>query len=317
MNAAASLKPARAVGTAALLLLAALGPSHGDPTTTDQQLFPCHEFEIPHYTAYRTSESIQIDGRLDEASWQVVPKSPRFLDLISGGPTIHDTRAAVLWDDTNLYISFWLEEPHIEGGLTEHDSPVWNDSDAEVFIAGQDAYFEFGISALNTVYDSFLMWEETYDEGGFAVVPDFSREHPGLKQVNGVGFKTHPRGTRLRAKHWSFPGLQTAVHVDGTLNDGSDRDRGWYVEVAFPWAGTEWLAKADGRSLPPNDADVWRIDFSRFNRYKEAPPATDSGGWAWSPHGIWDAHIPECFPYIHFSERDVGTLERDPSTQTD
>ena len=65
------------------------------------------------------------------------------------------------------------------------------------------------------------------------------------------------------------------------------------------------LALPDQRSLPPKDGDIWRMDFSRFNRYKEAPPADDPGGWAWSPHGAWDSHIPEVFPYIHFSTKPV------------
>ena len=211
------------------------------------------------------------------------------------------TRERRSWDETNLYVGFWIEEPHVRGNLTDHDASIWQDNDVEVFIAGKDSYFEFEINALGTIYDSFLIWEEAYDDGGFAEVPDFRRTHPGIKRVNGVGFKTHPRGTRLRARHWSFPGLQAAVHIDGTLNDDRDRDRGWSVEVVFPWEGTQWLAKTDGRSLPPKGGDVWRIDFSRFNQYKESPPARDSGGWAWSPHGIWDSHIPECFPYIHFS----------------
>ena len=48
--------------------------------------------------------------------------------------------------------------------------------------------------------------------------------------------------------------------------------------------------------------DIWRMDFSRFNQYREAPPADDSSGFFWSPHGSRDSHIPECFPIIHFSE---------------
>jgi hypothetical protein len=59
--------------------------------------------------------------------------------------------------------------------------------------------------------------------------------------------------------------------------------------------------------VPPNDGDTWRMDFSRFNTYREAAPATDSGGWAWSAHGVWDSHIPELFPYIHFSTTPVGS----------
>jgi len=127
---------------------------------------------------------------------------------------------------------------------------------------------------------------------------------------NGVGFTTHPRGHRLGSWAWRFPGLKTAVHIDGTLNNSKDKDHGWTVELAFPWEGMKWLAKADGRALPPQQDDVWRIDFSRFNQYKAPPPAQDSGGWFWSKHGIWDSHIPECFPYIHFSTNEVTKLKK-------
>jgi hypothetical protein len=96
--------------------------------------------------------------------------------------------------------------------------------------------------------------------------------------------------------------------VDGTINDDTDRDRGWTVELAFPWQSMKPLAVADNRALPPKDGDVWRIDFSRFNQYKEAPPSRDPGGWAWSPHGAWDSHVPECFPYIHFSTEPVNRV---------
>ena len=78
-----------------------------------------------------------------------------------------------------------------------------------------------------------------------------------------------------------------------------DRDRGWTVELALPWAGMKLLTMGDGRSAPPKDGDVWRMDFSRFNQFKEAPPANDSGGWAWSAHGVWDSHVPEVFPFRH------------------
>ena len=96
---------------------------------------------------------------------------------------------------------------------------------------------------------------------------------------------------------------RAGVHVDGTINDSSDRDRGWTVELALPWEGMAWLARGDGRSLPPKEGDEWRMDFSRFNTYKEATPADDHGGWAWSPHGVWDSHVPECFPRVTFTRR--------------
>lgn len=275
------------------------------PAQPSSTPFPCPEDKIAHYTAYRVLEPLRIDGRLDEASWREAPRSPRFADLVSAEPAIHDTRAAVLWDDHALYVGFWVEEPWVTAHLTQRDAPIYTDNDVEVFIAGRDAYYEFEINALGTIYEVFFIWEEAYERGGYSQAPEFQRTNPGVQPFNGVGFTDHPRGPRIGFWNWDFPGLQWGVYVDGTLNQNDDRDRGWTVELAFPWSGMKWLAHADGRSLPPKDGDMWRIDFSRFNQYRQAPPARDSSGWAWSPHRVWDSHIPECFPYIHFSAQPV------------
>ncbi len=267
--------------------------------------FPWPEEKIAHYTAHRASGPIRIDGRLDEPSWQAAPRSLRFADLISGQAAIHETRAAVLWDDEHLYVGFWVEEPDVQATLTERDAPIYTNNDVEVFIAGADGYYEFEINALGTLYEVFFLWEEAYGRKGYDQLPEFRRGAQGVRPFNGVGLSNHPRGPRIGFWNWDFPGLKSAVQVDGTLNDSRDRDRGWTVELAFPWQGMKALARGDGRSLPPRDGEVWRMDFSRFNQYKEAPPARDSGGWAWSPHGVWDSHVPECFPYIHFSTQPV------------
>jgi hypothetical protein len=269
--------------------------------------FPCPENEIARYTAHRIREPITIDGRLDESPWKKAPLSPRFVDILSGGRTVHDTRAAVVWDEQNLYIAFRVEEPFVHAKYTNRNDPIYYDNDIEVFIAGRDAYYEFEVNAFNTTYEVLFLWKDAYEKGGFVKAPEFSLDK--LKAFNGVGFTNHPRGGRLGQFDWSFPGKQTAIAIDGTVNNDKDRDRGWTVELAFPWKGMEWLAKADNRTLPPRDGDVWRMDFSRFNTYKEAPPAKDSGGWVWTRHGIWDSHIPECFAHIRFTTNDVGTAK--------
>jgi hypothetical protein len=268
--------------------------------------FPWPDDRIARITAFRAPEPLTIDGKLDEAAWRLAPRSPRFVDLITGRPTIHDTRAAVLWDDTHLYVGFWVEEPFVAAKLTERDSLIWSENDVELFIAGADAYYEFEINALGTLYEALFIWDEAYERGGFAADPQFARDADGAKPWNGVGYTTHPRGTRLGLFKWDLPGLRAAAHVDGTINDDTDRDRGWTAEIAIPWSGLEWLAKGDNRALPPRDGDVWRMDFSRFNTYREAAPAEDSGGWAMNAHGIWDSHIPELFPYVTFSNKVVG-----------
>ena len=271
--------------------------------------FPWPADRIAHYTAYRAPEPLVIDGRLDKPSWQQAPRSPRFVDLVNGTPTVHDTRAAVLWDDTYLYVGFWVEEPFVEAKLTERDALIWTENDVEVFVAGQDAYYELELNALGTVYEALFVFEDAYHKGGYAQRPELARDADGATPWNGVGFTTHPRGPRLGFFKWDLPGLRTAVQVDGTINDNSDRDRGWTAEIALPWAGMQVLAQGDGRALPPRPGDTWRMDFSRFNTYRAAPPANDPGGWAWSAHGAWDSHIPELFPFIHFSDEEVGTKD--------
>jgi len=262
--------------------------------------FPWPEDNIELYTARYTTARIVVDGRLDEECWKSAERSPRFRDLVSGRRAMHDTRAAVLWDDEYLYVGYWIEEPNVAATYTRRDSNIYEENDVELFIAGRDGYYEFEINALNTTYEVLFFWEDAFERDGYDKEPEFDRNAELARPFNGVGFK-HPRGKRIGFWNWDFPGLQHAVHVDGTINDSSDRDRGWTVELALPWDGMKWLAKADGRSLPPGDGDVWRMDFSRFNTYKEPPPAEDNGGWAWSPHGVWDSHIPELFTKVTFS----------------
>jgi len=260
--------------------------------------FPCPTNDIARYMAHRAAGPIRIDGRPDEPSWQAAQWSPRFTDILTGGHVIHDTRAAVLWDDEYLYVAYRVEEPLVHAKFTNHNDLIWQDNDVECFIAGPDAYYEFELNAYNTCYEVFFAWDDTFKSSGLDRQPEFANAK--LVPFNGVGFTNHPRGGRIGNFNYTFPGLKTAVHVDGTINDDRDRDRGWTVELAFPWKNMKWLA-TDGRALPPKNGDVWRMDFSRFNTYKEAAPAKDSGGWFWTRHGVWDSHIPECFVFVTFS----------------
>jgi hypothetical protein len=266
-----------------------------------QTTFPCTESDIPRYQAEFTALPPEIDGKPDEEVWLNARRSPAFRDLVHGTSTQFDTRAAVLWDDINLYVAFWVEEPEVKATLTQRDAQIWRDNDVELFIATNDGYYELEINAYTTIYEVLFLWEDVYEAHGYSNNPTFARNKPKVRQFNGVGFKHHPRGKRIGFWNWDYPGLQKAVHVNGTLNDASDRDEGWTVELALPWKGLEALRER--RSLPPNNGDTWRMDFSRFNTYKDQPPSNDSGGWAWSPHGVWDSHIPECFTYVQFIKK--------------
>ncbi len=270
--------------------------------------YGCDEKDLGHYTCHRTNDKIIVDGRLSEPCWQRATKSPRFVDMVSGAPGFLDTRMAALWDDENLYLGFWVEEPNVQAKFTERDSPVYFENDIEVFIGGLDCYYEFQINARGTIYEVFYIWQDAYRRGGFAQMPEFDLQTRTVDVLggfqDGMRYKKHPRGRRWAFMDWDFPGLQAAVQVDGTLNNPAIVDRGWTVELAFPWSGMEPLAQ--GRALPPRDGDVWRMDFSRFEALQANGRLIDpSVGWSFNKHGIYDSHIPECFTCVHFSGRAI------------
>jgi hypothetical protein len=267
------------------------------------QSLPCRDENIPRYHANRIVAPPVIDGNLSEDIWKTAVRSSRFVDLVHGTQTYLDTRVAVLWDDDYLYVGYWIEEPNVRATLTERDAPIYRDNDVELFIAARDGYYEFEINAYATIYEVLFFWEDSFQRYGYGNMPAFDRRRPEARAFNGVGFKSHPRGKRIGFWNWDYPELRKAVQIDGTLNDDRDTDRGWTVELALPWSGLSVFARAENKSLPPKDGDVWRMDFSRFNTYKEPPPANDSGGWAWSSHGVWDSHVPECFTYIEFQSQ--------------
>jgi len=229
------------------------------------------------YDAPAARLAVRIDGKLDDAVWQPAPWTPAFVDIEGDAKPKprSQTRAKMAWDQTYLYIAAEMEEPHVWGTLTEHDAVIFHDNDFEVLIDPNGdtlEYYEFEMNALNTGWDLFL--NKPYRFGG--------------KADNG----------------WEIPGLRTAVHVDGTLNDPRETDRGWSVEIAMPWAA---LAKYAHKPAPPCPGDEWRINFSRVEwwhevvngRYRRVPK-TKEDNWAWSPQGVVNMHVPEHWGRVRF-----------------
>src|SRR5205823_3184027 len=175
-------------------------------------------------------------------------------------------------NDENLYVAYWIEEPFVEAELTNRDSLIFNENDVELFIDGADCYYEFEINALGTVYEVFFAWQDACAPGGRLDLPEFDVRTRAAYTFGGNYDRdprtfwrgTHPRGCRWAFLDWDFPGMRLAVRIDGKLNDRSVVDRGWSVELAFPWSGMERLAH--GRRLPPEDGDVWRMFFGRFEK---------------------------------------------------
>ena len=125
------------------------------------------------YICYRTPTPLIIDGHLNEPAWHAAPRSPRFVDIVHGTPAHYETNAAVLWDNDNLYVGFWIEEPFVRAQITERDGLIFLENDVEVFIDGGDTYYEFEINALGTIYEVFFIWQDAYQRGGKFDVAEF------------------------------------------------------------------------------------------------------------------------------------------------
>jgi len=268
----------------------------------------CGEKDLARYTCFRAGGPVEIDGRLDKPAWRKAQKSARFVDLVSGVPGFLGTRMASFWDDENLYVAFWVEEPDVRARLAERDALVWTENDVEIFIGGEDCYYEFEINALGTVYEVFYIWQDAYKKGSRFDVPEFDLLSRRVDVLGGfqdvLRWGKHPRGARWAFMDWDFPGLRAAVQVAGTINDASDIDTGWTAEIAFPWRGMKVLAGS--RPVPPRDGDVWRMDFSRFELLEYCGvKAEPHPGWALNRHGVYDSHIPECFSFVHFSGQEL------------
>jgi hypothetical protein len=258
---------------------------------------------MSQYTCYRTPSPIIVDGNLNKPVWQNACRSPRFVDMINGVPGFFDTRAAALWDDEAFYVAFWIEEPFVQAQLLERDSTIFQENDVEVFIDGGDCYYEFEINALNTIYEVFFIWQDAFrkfDQMEFDVHSRQAYTFGGNHDRDASTFwrGTHPRGLRWAFTDWDFPGLRTAVQVQGTLNDNSDIDRGWTVEIAFPWAGMTHLA--GGRSIPPKNGDLWSIFFGRFGKLTTGNNVVNNS-MSWDRVGDNDNHLPERFTGVTFS----------------
>jgi len=250
------------------------------------------------YEAPRAAGPVHIDGKLDDEAWSTAPWTADFTDI--EGPSRPSpflrTRAKLMWDDEALWIGAELEETHVWGTLTERDAVIYMDDDFEVFIdpdGDTHQYYELEINALGTEWDLLLV--RPYRDGGPAI------------------------------NAWDIPGLRTAVHVEGSLNDPGDSDIGWSVEIAIPW---DALAEATSAPVPPRPGDRWKLNFSRVDwpveirdgrTIKSVDPATGKVGpennWVWSPQGLVAMHYPEMWGVVQFVDA-VGEEAGGPPGET-
>lgn len=187
----------------------------------------------------------------------------------------------MLWDEEYLYILAYMEEEHVWGDITQRDAVIFHNNDFEVFIKPnelQPYYAEFEVNALGTLWELFL-------------ARPYRRNGPVLD-------------------HWDVNGTKIGIDVLGTLNDPSDTDESWSVELAIPLKPLKDIDRGADLGV----GSTWRINFSRVQWQHQIKDGiyerkTDPDGnrlpennWVWTPQSAVDMHRPEHWGYLHFVE---------------
>ncbi len=211
---------------------------------------------------YQTSE-IKLDGKLDEPAWANATWTPNWIsprgEISANTPK---TKAKFIWNDQALYIGVEAIDTDVWGNFTERDSNTWEEEVVEVFLdpdGDRRDYLELQFTPQNVIFDARFEYR---------------------------------RSDLAKARAWQMNGLQSAVWVDGTLNDRSDIDRSVSFEILIPFS------EVPGASLAITDGQKWRVNLFRF----DFPKGSHQLAAAFSPPIVPDFHALEQFGFLIFKK---------------
>ena len=226
------------LAAAALPLLLLAGGADNDQTDVPKKVNPP---AVRAAECRRASGPIKLDGVLDEPAWKKAQVLSAFSAYWLGRKAKTATKARLLWDDDYLYFAAEMEDADLYADVKEYNGITWENDVFELFFkpsADRLAYYEFQVTPLNTRLELFF---PSRGAGGYR--------------------RAAPAGTL---------GMETAVKLDGTLNDWHDRDRGWTAEGRIPWSA---FKAAGGRPAP---GDRWRFALCRYDYSKDFDHAETS-----------------------------------------
>ncbi|HEY0466043.1 MAG TPA: carbohydrate-binding family 9-like protein [Polyangiaceae bacterium] len=214
---------------------------------------PAKNARIPelHAEKLEPTQTIKLDGKLDEPAWKTAASTGPLVDVRTGQPNRNfplNAEVKVLWSDTGMYVAFSVADTDLIGGFKkgEQDPHLWTKDTVEMMVdpdgdGDNKDYYEIQINPQNLVFDSQF---DGYNEP--KVEPDGPFGH----------------------QEWSA-NLKSAVSLDGTVDKSTDEDRGYTVEAFVPWKSFAKAAK-----LPPEVGSSWRMNFYAMK---------NNGGVSWSP----------------------------------
>lgn len=213
----------------------------------------------------KTMDPITIDGKFNEATWQHAPAIPMIIPITGAVPRSPAT-AKVAWDDHYFYVAFQTADQDIWSTLTRRDALTCTEDCFEIFLkplADQYGYANLEINALGTVMDALP-----------------------LSKVGG-GDDNH------RWTAWTCTGLKVGITIQGTLNNPTDKDTGWTMEVAVPFAALRPLG-----GTPPRAGDVWSVLLAHYDHSVYLPGGVEASSIA--PLSVFSFHQPDEWRQVRF-----------------
>lgn len=223
--------------------------------------------DVPVYYCARTPSPPRVDGRLNDAAWRSAREIGPFILHDGSGPASRATFASLCWDDCCLYVAFKCDDPDVWGTLTKRDDPVFTEEVVEVFLDPDcdfRRYYEINVSPRNVIFDAHIS--------------------------NSTG--RAPDKVACPAE-WNCRGLRTAVKVNGTLDDRTDTDVGWTVEMGIPFESLD-----EARKRPPSPGDIWRVNLYRI----DLTPTPEYSCWSPTLQCPPNFHVPSRFGKLVFEE---------------
>ena len=185
--------------------------------------------------ASKTSEKIIIDGLMEEEAW--AKTEARTLDYFYRIEKPDDKQQTVfrmLWDEEHLYVFFQLNDKFLTARETSRDGEPYLDDCAEIFLIpapdSLDTHFGYELNLYKASND-FIYFNDYYQDKD-AVFRTFN------------------------------PDFEVEVSHTGTINNNSDIDVGWTMELAIPISNFGAL----GTFVPVKTGNSWAFLAIRQDR---------------------------------------------------
>jgi len=190
--------------------------------------------EQPLYKVAKTTDAITVDGKMDETAWANAQEVSFDYFYRSDNKPMdkQKTTFRMMWDNTNMYLFYTAQDTSLTFRETQPDGRPYLDDCAEFFVLpvpdSLNMHFGFEINIQKAVYDYIMFWQYVNKQNVF------------VKQYNADNYKV-------------------AVTTDGTINNDKDKDKGWTMEIAIPFA-------ALGNFQRPRAGAKWAFQAVRQDR---------------------------------------------------